>query len=91
MFSFTAPVTCVDVNVTAHTAKFGYTAPNGPGQLPGYPVAVKVFDGGTPGTLDTFEHREAVDSGPVGSCLPQTVEYYPAYPIQTGNLVVHAA
>ena len=89
MFSFTTTPTCVEVTPSTHTALFGYTVPADAGHLPSQAVAVKVFDGGSPGRYDRYEHKEAVDL--LHSCQPQNGAYYPAYPIQAGNLVVHAA
>lgn len=86
VFSFTTPVTCANVDPAAHTATIGYTVPaSAPSELRA-PVAVRVIDGGASGT-DTYGHNYA---GANGSCKPVGGAYLD-FPIQTGNLVVHAA
>jgi hypothetical protein len=87
VFSFTTTPTCVVVNATTKTAKFGYTIPAGaPAELAGKPVAVKVTDGGSSGVYDTYEHNFATGQN---SCLPAGGAYQPQYPITAGNLTVH--
>jgi hypothetical protein len=88
VFSFTATPTCVQVNDAGTKARFGYTIPAGaPAGLAGQPVAVKVVDGGSPGsTYDTYKHNFATA---VGSCLP-VGGTYSEYPITAGNLTVFA-
>ena len=88
VFSFTTPVTCATVDPATHTATFNYTIPASASLAPLAPVAVRVTDGGASGA-DTYGHNYAdtttnVSGQPVGGA-------YVDFPIQTGNLVVHAA
>lgn len=71
-FSYTAPVTWVDV--AGSMAAFDFTIPTGV-PLAGTPVHVHVTDGGSPGIFDTWAH------GVVGGGTTD-------YPITAGNLTV---
>ena len=84
VFSFTTPVTCATVTPGVE-ATFNYTIPASASLAPLAPVAVRVTDGGASGT-DTYGHSYAAGSG---CSLPAGA--YVDFPIQTGNLVVHAA
>jgi hypothetical protein len=78
VFSYTAAVTCAIVGDT--DATFSYAIPP---DLPlaGTPIVVQIHDGGSPGTNgDTWAH--GVASGPCAGSVT-------AYPIVSGNLVVH--
>jgi hypothetical protein len=76
VLSYTAMVNCAVIGGT--DATFGFVIPAG-SVLAGTPVAVRVHDGGTPGTNgDTWAHG-------VGTCGAATSPYT----IVSGNLVVH--
>lgn len=86
VFSFSADVTCVRVKPDLDRAKFGYTIPaDAPAGLAGQSVVVKVIDGGSPGTQDTYMHNFALGEG---SCQP-VGDAYVQYTIVAGNLTVH--
>ena len=84
VFSFTTPVTCANVTPGVE-ATFNYTIPASASLAPLAPVAVRVTDGGASGA-DTYGHNYAAGSG-----CSQPAGAYVDFPIQTGNLVVHAA
>jgi hypothetical protein len=76
VLSYTAQVNCAVIGAT--DANFAFVIPAG-SALAGTPVAVRVHDGGTPGTNgDTWAHG-------VGTCGSATSPYT----IVSGNLVVH--
>jgi hypothetical protein len=84
--SYTADITCANVDTATGTARFAFTIPAGFPGLSGLIVGVQITDDGSPGAgNDTYGHAVVADAnafcnagGAVGD-----------YPITAGNLVVH--